>query len=579
MGASGCVECEERGKVIATIIVALCVIIALIAYYVVVWSPLIGSRTVKRAFEYAYAAAHSAIDSVMSCIFKKDGKSGDNSSKKDSIFTGYFKIIVGFCQVTASFLSTLEVGWPSALVKMMAVFAIVNLDFFTLPMTECVFSSINHETKLILCTMVPLAVLVLLAIPSTIASVKNRGVFEWQEIGSEKPKLGEEITNDSLVEALQQQRCFSSQEWNRFNMPEKTLARNCYIKVGNKYFQRADKTRPVTAAFCLSALTFLFVIYPFVSKVVVGVFNCIELDPYNQFEGDSSWLKSDLREPCPHPGSSFTFFWGVLFLVVYPLGLPVLFVMTLYYFKVPQLATNKGKMHRLKAVLQQMGSYDSHQFKEWNGEQEPVEFLTASQCKLLLKYQFDDHEAFGFENASEAAQNILLSKYRSAQDDASLVVDEEELPLDELRRQTAMKVDLLCSEEIVVVPSITWNGETGEDEKDAIEYCGFLFLSYEAQYWWFEIFEMLRKLALSALLIFVGDPNVRVAVGFLISFLCLLVVLATRPFVSSSLDVLMAVALVTQTLTLSCMSPFSFSLSEVSAQNRHTNFVVADPLK
>lgn len=68
MGASGCVECEESGKAIATIIVVLCAIVALLAYYVAVWSPLIGSRTVKRAFEYAYAAAHSVIDSVMSWI-------------------------------------------------------------------------------------------------------------------------------------------------------------------------------------------------------------------------------------------------------------------------------------------------------------------------------------------------------------------------------------------------------------------------------------------------------------------------------------------------------------------------------
>ena len=152
-------------------------------------------------------------------------------------------------------------------------------------------------------------------------------------------------------------------------------------------------------------------------------------------------------------------------------------------------------MHRLKAVLRQMGAFDSHQFEEWNGEQEPVEFLKASQCKLLLKYRFEGHEAFQL---------------------------------------------------------------TGEDEKDAIEYCGFLFVSYQARYWWFEIFEMLRKLALSALLIFVFDPNVRVAVGFLISFFSLVVVLWTRPFVSSSLDVLMAVALVSQTLTFSCMSPFYF---------------------
>ena len=396
-----------------------------------------------------------------------------------------------------------------------------------------------------------------MTIPAAIA-VTNWGVFEWEEIGSTKPKRGKEITSDALAEALKQQLRFNSHEWNRFNMSKQALARDSYIKVGDAYFKRADKTRPVIVAFFFSVLSFLFVIYPFVSQVVVGVFNCIELDPYDQFEGHGSWLKSDLREPCPlKPGNSFTFSWGFIFLVVYPVGIPALFVMTLYYFKVPKLATNKGKMRRLHAVLGQMDAFDSRQFEKWNGEQEPVEFLKASQCKILLQHRFETHEAYEFENAGEAGAATILSKFDQSQEDgSSVVVDVEMLPLDELRRQTAMKVDLLCSENIVAVPPILWNGESGEDEQDAIEYCGFLFVSYKARYWWFEIFEMLRKLALSALLIFVFDPNVRVAVGFLISFFSLVVVFSTRPFVSLSLDVLMAVALVSQTLTFSCMSPF-----------------------
>ena len=203
--------------------------------------------------------------------------------------------------------------------------------------------------------------------------------------------------------------------------------------------------------------------------------------------------------------------------MVYPVGIPALFVMTLYYFKVLKLATNKGKMRRLHAVLGQVDTVDSRQFEEWNGEQEPVEFLKASQCKILLQHRFESNEAYEFENAGEAGAATILSKFDQSQEDgSSVVVDVEMLPLDELRRQTAMKVDLLCSENIVAVPPILWNGESGEDEQDAIEYCGFLFVSYKARYWWFEIFEMLRKLALSALLIFVFDPNVRVAVGFLI---------------------------------------------------------------
>ena len=198
---------------------------------------------------------------------------------------------------------------------------------------------------------------------------------------------------------------------------------------------------------------------------------------------------------------------------------------------------------------------------------------------MLLKYQFKGLEAYELENASEAAQATFLRKLESPQDDATLVVVEEDLPLHELRRQTGMKVDLLCNGKIVAVPPVTWNGETGEDEKNAIEYCGFVFVTYEAQYWWFEIFEMLRKLALSALLIFVGDANVRVAVGFLISFIGLMVVVSTRPFVSPSLDVLMAVALTTQTLTLSCMSSFYFVVCDAFARNRHKHFVSSDTIE
>ena len=125
------------------------------------------------------------------------------------------------------------------------------------------------------------------------------------------PKV--EYSSHKLAEALKQQLRFNSHEWNRFNMLKQALARDSYIKVGDAYFKRADKTRPVMVAFFFSVLSFLFVIYPFVSQVVVGVFNCIQLDPYDQFEGHGSWLKSDLREPCPlKPGNSFTFSWGVI---------------------------------------------------------------------------------------------------------------------------------------------------------------------------------------------------------------------------------------------------------------------------
>jgi len=65
---------------------------------------------------------------------------------------------------------------------------------------------------------------------------------------------------------------------------------------------------------------------------------------------------------------------------------------------------------------------------------------------------------------------------------------------------------------------------------------------------------MIRKVFMTAIIVFISDPDARLGVGFLASFFSLLVVYTCRPFVDPSLDTLMIAALVTQTLTLSCLS-------------------------
>ena len=55
---------------------------------------------------------------------------------------------------------------------------------------------------------------------------------------------------------------------------------------------------------------------------------------------------------------------------------------------------------------------------------------------------------------------------------------------------------------------IEWNGEFGEDEEWALSRAGFLIDQYEVDYWWFEGLEMLRKLLLTTLLIFLTEESV-----------------------------------------------------------------------
>jgi len=213
-------------------------------------------------------------------------------------------------------------------------------------------------------------------------------------------------------------------------------------------------------------------------------------------------------------------------------------------------------MHRLKAVLKEVGLYQDNLFspQRWDWTTEPVNLLDESQCKSVLRHNFRG-TLESVESVEDSIQARVLGQLgmANAAGDAEQEEDEadlEQLPLNELRRLTAGKVRDLCRRRLIVVPVVVWDGETGEAEKSAIEYCGVLFNTYRAEYWWFEIFDMLRKLVLSAMLPFVLLPTARLNVGLVVSFFCLVVVFFTRPLIDASLDVLMIVSLITQTLTL-----------------------------
>jgi hypothetical protein len=488
MGASGCVECKESNKTVAWIIVILCITLALILYYLAVWRSLIKFEGIEAAamscWKRAGDTAQFARASVLKCVSRtRDDVSVD--MRTWGTMTAYLKVVIGFFQVTSSFLSNLEVDFPASLKDIMSVFSLFNLDFFSLPNTECLLSQMNHTTKVVLCTLFLIAVLLLLVLP--LACI-----------------------------------CASGAD--------------------------AAKKSNVVSAFYFSSMAFLFVFYPFVSKVIIETFICVDLGK------NSIWLKSDLRERCP-TSNSLGFVWSVIFTIAIPIGVPVLFLGLLFRFRIPWLAQYKMKMHRLKAVLEKMGLLQSTspQFAGWQGTTEPVNLLSQEQCTSVLAHNFvRDPSAVEFEGAMDALEAQfagLTSTGAGTAGDAKVEVVEEE-SLDALRKRTAEYVDQLTSAQIVSVQPVSWNGETGDVEQDAIDKCGFLFLTYKVDCWWFEMFEMSRKVILSAVISFVSDPDVRLAVAYLISFGSLVMVVLARPFLNPSVNFFMTSALITQTLTL-----------------------------
>ena len=213
----------------------------------------------------------------------------------------------------------------------MAIFNVFNLDLFTLPSTDCAFSSVDHKARLVISTLLPLLVLILLSLPTFVA----------------------------------------------------TIMKSCLPE---------EKLKKIVSAFYFAALAFIFLVYPFVSKVVVSTFNCQDL------EDGGRWLKSDMRLACPLDSSNFSKTWSIIFTILWLCGVPVTFVTILWFFRIPQLAVNKVKMHRLRAVLRHMGTANSARMADqlrgqkdggsWDGRQEPVEFLSIPQCMEILRFDF-----------------------------------------------------------------------------------------------------------------------------------------------------------------------------------------------
>ena len=369
-------------------------------------------------------------------------------------------------QVTATFLTNLKVRWPKNLANIIAAFGFFNFDFFKLPETECLLGDLDHLAKLLICSILPLILLAALAMPTCCYSV-------WTFISKASLK---------------------------------------------------EKRNAIVAAFCFSSLSLLFLVYPMVSATVLGTFSCVTID-------QTRWLMKDVREDCPIQSRLASFYWSIAFTVVYPAGVPLIFLSILYYFRVPRMATQKEKMQHLQAVAQRAGIFDSmsEQLSDWIWTSEPVDLLTRSQCKCVLQYQykgqgdFEDHfeeDALGsmlrlqsevstgkevnrayntrtksgidrVASTGPTAAEMTIDRAPShgsinslnndndndtEADDSAINLDD--LSTEDLRTKTAEYINTLCSDQVVVVPPVTWTGELGKTERLAIGRAGNYSIKY-----------------------------------------------------------------------------------------------------
>ncbi len=196
----------------------------------------------------------------------------------------YFKIFVGFFQVTSSFLA-FQVKWPGALLSaMMWLKATINFSVLSLPGVSCLWRTISYRRKLQIYTVSPLILVALLALPVGIAFI-------------------------------------------RVKQSKQDTARN-----KKRAISRKKRFGAVLDRFWNGVMFTAFMLYPMLSLITLEPFNCQPVG--------LGLLAADYREPCPEP-ASLEQIWAAVFIMLYPVGIPVASILVLRSMGAHRLAKEK----------------------------------------------------------------------------------------------------------------------------------------------------------------------------------------------------------------------------------------------
>ena len=204
---------------------------------------------------------------------------------------GYLKVLISFFQVLSTFAQNFSVGWPPNLYQLFQISTIIRFDMIALPGFNCLFVGFSYRIQLMMYTLFPLAGIFLLSITPCISMC----------ISVTKSKL------DAV--------------WNQF---------------------------------WYSLMFLLFVIYPTVSVTTLRSFNCQRIGRYG-------WLlMADYSEACPYQEGqllrsekNFVFWWSAAFGILYPVGIPLLFLLIMQHYRVPEIAEAKIRVAKVGAMITQ----------------------------------------------------------------------------------------------------------------------------------------------------------------------------------------------------------------------------------
>jgi len=313
----------------------------------------------RKENEWAWFEDDESAGNVRKDVYEKDISSDGSVPRAKPNFTYKMKIILGFLQITTNLAIALYTPWPSYYQSFIADFNILNFDFIQWSSIGCVVNA-DYYTKFLAITITPIAVLILVFL------------FYWV------PRY---------IRSVQRHDDYD--------------------------LRRAAEKRSRRQFWKLFLFT-LFLIYPGVSSTVLRLFVCENVNGTN-------YLLSDFSVLC------FTSKWteyaliDILFILLYPIGVPLYFFILLY--------SNRNKL-LLPDIRIQIGFlYEAYNGDHWWFELVDMAnklFLTS----ILAFFPFNAQLPMGFAWAFAYLDVLLLVKpYVRKGDDSLHLYAETEIAL------------------------------------------------------------------------------------------------------------------------------------------------------
>jgi len=161
-----------------------------------------------------------------------------------------------------------------------------------------------------------------------------------------------------------------------------------------------------------------------------------------------------------------------------------------------------------------------------------------------LSFTKDEFKKFKVSKLSRTSYIMVGGKYFKPGEDHSETQHHR-------RTKIIKHINALEEQKIIKVDTVKWDKYASEAEKRAINRAGFLFVNYEVQYWWYEIYETIKKLYFTCMVTLLQDgTSFQQMAAFLVNFAALIIHLVCRPWVNGKLDTMQAYSILVQTITI-----------------------------